>query len=283
MTIFGAKPPFATGGSRRDMRAVKRYVKYVVDRYAAYVDFWELMNEARAADGWYSEVARYLRRIDPYRHPISTSFERPDLRAIDISSPHLYARESESDSDSLVWQRMAAWKMPGKPVVVGEQGNAVQNWDPRSGLRMRIRAWTAFFAEGTLIFWNSSFAKDYRNPVAANIYLGPVERRYLKILQGFTAAFDRRAAISSLDVSGRARVRGYALRGPHAYAAYLHAYTNHTTPTSGVRVTIAPRAAGRAVWISPSTGETLARRRVRAGRQQLEVPAFTTDVALKIR
>jgi len=47
----------------------------------------------------------------------------------------------------------------GKPVIVGEQGNAGMNWDPRSAVRMRIRAWTALFREIGLVFWNTSESK----------------------------------------------------------------------------------------------------------------------------
>lgn len=281
MTIFGDDPPFAGGATPSQIAAVKRYVKYVVDRYGAYVDFWELMNEAKATNAWYAEVAGHLRKVDPYRHPISTSYERPDLRFIDISSPHWYESESEFASDRVTRDRMRQWKRAGKRVVVGEQGNTGQNWDPRSALRMRLRAWTAFFSEGTLIFWNTSFAKDYRGAVA-NIYLGPKERGYLRVLQRFTAGFDRRAAMTSVGISKSELVRGSALRGPAAYAAYLHAYTNHSTPTSGVRVTIDPKAPGTAVWISPATGKVLGRKSVRAGRQELRVPPFVTDVALKV-
>lgn len=165
MTIFGFEPPFpsASPGSP-EMDAVKRYVRYVVDRYGAYVDFWELMNEARVPDAWTVAVATYLREIDPYRHPISTSWERPDVSVIEIDSPHWYERESEFDSDGLTAHRIAGWKAAGKPVIVGEQGNTGQNWDDRSALRMRLRSWTALFTEAVLVFWNSSFAKDFPRP-----------------------------------------------------------------------------------------------------------------------
>jgi hypothetical protein len=157
----------------------------------------------------------------------------------------------------------------------------VQNWDERSGLRMRIRSWAAFFAEGTLAFWNTSFAKDYRAE-AANIYRGPEERGYMKVLRDFTIGFDPRATITSIDVSHPSPVRGYALRGPAGYAAYLHAYTDHAQPTVGARVTIDPLAAGTAIWSSPATGRLLGKQPVGAGRQTLDVPPFVTDVALKI-
>ena len=293
MVIFGFNPPFAGQAlAQGDLNAIKRYVKYVVDRYGASVDFWELMNEATVSDDWYREVATYLRSIDPYKHPISTSWEKPGVGVIEINSPHWYEKESEFESDRVTWNRFgqspgtqagSGWKAANKPVIVGEQGNTVQNWDDRSALRMRLRSWTTFFAEGTLIFWNSSFAKDYRNPDAANIYLGPEERGYLKVIQDFTRRFDPNLAIVTVGVSNPARVRAYALSSATMYAAFLHAYTDHTNPTIGISVTIETRAAGTATWIEPATGRVLGSQLVVVGRQSLAVPAFVTDVALKVR
>jgi len=281
MSIFGFKPPFANDASPAQINAVERYVRYVVDRYGAYVDFWELMNEAEASTPWYTQVARYLRSVDPYHHPIATSWQRPDLPVIDINAPHWYEREAESDSDIRTWNLFAAWKRPGKPVIVGEQGNSGQNWDDRSAVRMRLRTWTAFFAEGTLIFWNTSGTKTYRSS-AGNIYLGPEERTYLRVLQDFTRGFDTRARIVSVEVSAPARVRGYGLSGPRDFAAYLHAFRDQA-PTSGVRLTIRARSPGSVTWIDPASGRVLGRSTVRRGTRLLAVPPFAVDVALKIR
>jgi hypothetical protein len=88
------------------MAAVERYVRYVVDRYGAWVDFWELMNEASVPDAWYATVARYLRSIDPYHHPIGTSWSRPDLREIDFRERRpLEAEEHELDAEAVPSQR----------------------------------------------------------------------------------------------------------------------------------------------------------------------------------
>ncbi|MGI8586280.1 MAG: DUF5060 domain-containing protein [Chloroflexia bacterium] len=282
MTIFGFNPPFPHSTTPEQFAAIKRYVKYVVDRYGAYVDFWELMNEATVSDQWYTEIAQYLRSIDPYHHPISTSWQQPDLSAIDINSPHWYQKESEFDSDVVTWQNFNGWKGHNKPVIVGEQGNAEQNWDERSALRMRLRSWTAFFAEGVLIFWNASFAKDYRNPGAADIYLGPEERGYLRVLQGFTNNFDPQAVTAAVELNRPDLVRGYALSAPTTYAAYLHSYTNHRTATVGIKVTVELRAAGKARWIEPATGRVLGTACVGSGHQTLLVPDFVTDIALKV-
>jgi hypothetical protein len=282
MSIFGFNPPFVNDPSPEQLNAVERYVKYVVDRYGAYVDFWELMNEAKASAAWYTRIATYLRSVDPYHHPIATSYERPDLPVIDVNSPHWYERESEPDSDLRTWNVFTAWKSAGKPVIVGEQGNSGQNWDERSAVRMRLRAWTAFFAEGTIIFWNTSGIKNYRS-AAANIYLGPEERGSLNVLQRFTQGFDPRARIVPINASAPATVRGYALSGPREFGAYLHAFRNQAAPTTGVRLTIRARSTGSATWIDPVGGRVLARSTVRRGTRQLVVPPFLVDVALKIR
>jgi hypothetical protein len=282
MTIF-SQPPFAFGAGPADIQAIERYVKYVVDRYGAYVDFWELMNEANVSVDWYTQIAQYLHSIDPYSHPISTSSERPDLPVIDINSPHWYETESPFDSDLDTWQRLNAWRQSGKPVIVGEQGNSGHNWDAQSALRMRLRAWTAFFGEGTLIFWNTSYTKDYAASTA-NVYLGPEERGYLRVLQNFTRGFDKRARIIPAVASPVTTVRGYALAGPVESAAYLTNYGDHASPTVGARLTIDVSRPGTATWISPATGKVLARYALRRrGMQTLQVPPFVTDVALEIR
>jgi hypothetical protein len=283
MVIFAFRPPFAEHPSDAELEAIQRYVKYVVNRYGAYVDFWELMNEATATTDWYTAVGGYLRSVDPYHHPISTSVQRPDLPVIDISSPHWYQTESEFESDKITWDLLNQWKQSGKPVIVGEQGNAGHNWDPRSALRMRLRAWTAFFGEVSLIFWNTSFSKNYRAG-SGNIYLGPEERGYLRVLQSFTRGFDPRARIAPVVLSPSASIRGYALSGPRQYAAYLHAFRDHQSATSGASLTINISHRGTATWISPATGKVLGRTVLgRRGTWTLRVPSFDTDVALKVR
>src|SRR6185503_2066635 len=115
------------------------------------------------------------------------------------------------------------------------------NWYPNSALRMRIRVWTAFFNEASLIFWNESSTKGMCpappaecNSPAANIYLGPQERGFIKPWSDFTRGFDAGARMVSAAVNRPDKVRAYALRSATVYAAYLHAYTDHSNPTTGL-------------------------------------------------
>ena len=281
MTIFNRPAYPAASADSAKMGAVKRYAKYVVDRYGAYVDFWELMNESSADDNWYSIVANYIRSVDPYNHLISTSNPRPDLTVIEINSPHWYQKEDEFSSDVATANQIQLAKAAArKPVIFGEQGNSVQNWDERSALRMRIRSWTAFFNEGIFIFWNSSFAKDYAKDYSANIYLGPLERSYIRNLQTFTSAVDSDVRIAPISVAPATEIRAYALGSSRTLAAYLHNYKDHNGRTTGATMQVTLPSGGFVFWYRPDTGHVLPRFTLQAGFHKLAVPAFVTDIAL---
>jgi hypothetical protein len=279
--IFGTPPfPQATAQSS-ELNAVKNYVRYFVNRYAAYVDFWDLMNEATATDDWYIAVAEAVRQNDPYDHPIATSWERPELSVIDINSPHWYQTENDLESDQVTAERIRLLRYSNKPIVFSEQGNAGVNWDELSATRMRLRTWTAFFEEATIIFWNSSFGKDY-HAASANIYLGPQERSYIRALQTFTTGFDPAAQPVRVTTSSADRLRAYGLRSASAYAVYLVNFTDYVNATQGVSVIVDIPQTGTAIWYDPPTGTTLMSLPITSGEHTLSVPDFVTDIALKI-
>jgi hypothetical protein len=272
------------------MEKVKRFVKYTVDRWGAYVDFWELFNEQKADDRWYEIVASYLKSIDPYHHPVATSWERPDLPWIDINAPHWYQKEDELRSDEITASKAKRWKRFGKPVIVGEQGNYVNPkkprppgvggvWDPRSALRMRIRIWTAFFNEIALIFWNTSYARDGH---FMNIWLGPREREYVRALQCFAYSLDKGIHTVPVKVSAPDLVRAYGLASKEKVGVYLHHYRDHTMPVRGVKVTVDVPKGAKGYWYSPETAEILDTFDAPAGRGTFEAPEFVVDLALLI-
>lgn len=278
MTIFN-RPPFPQDPDETArLGAVARYVRYVVDRYGAFVDFWELMNESDAGDGWYASVIRAIDATDPYRHLVSTSWEKAALPGIDIISPHWYAREDELESDLATVRQIDRWRSFAKPIIFGEQGNLGANWDPRSALRMRIRAWTAFFNEATLVFWNTSGFKGYER----NLYLGPEERAFIRSLQAFARDVPTDVRRVSLSVSAPDRVRAYGLRSERLFAAYLHCFADHEHATTGVSLTVDVPVQGRATWYDPATGTVIATAPVDRQSRTLRVPDFVTDVALKV-
>lgn len=146
--------------------------------------------------------------------------------------------------------------------------------------RMRIRNWTALFHEIALVFWNTSYAKDGH---FMNIYLGPEERRYVRVMQDFAYRLDRDVRMTLIKVSNPKAVRAYGLASTIHAAAYLHHCASHTTSVKNLQVTLDVPKAGKAVWYSPEDGKIVGQTEMHAGRQMLEVPSFQIDIALFIQ
>jgi len=288
--IFGFQQVFNNeADNEQGMARVKRFIKYSVDRWGAYVDFWEFLNEQKADDKWYEITIPYLQAIDPYRHPITTSWERPELDGIEVSAPHWYERENELESDAVTASRAADWKKHGKPVVVGEQGNHVDTnnrplgvggvWDDRSALRMRIRNWTALFSEIAFIFWNTSYARDGH---FMNIWLGPKEREYVRAMQDFAYRLDKDVRPAHVTLSDPHGVRAYALASKERAGVYLHHFADHEEEIGHLKITIDVPESAKGYWYSPETAEIVKTIDAPRGAGTFDVPEFTIDLALLI-
>jgi len=270
----------------------ERFVAYCVARWGVYADFWELLNERHASDRWTSLMADYVRSVDPDHKPISTSWEKANLSAIDINAPHWYESEDELSSDVRVQQLASKWRQQGKPVIVGEQGNGGMNWDPRSAARMRIRAWTALFQEISLVFWNTSWSKagmfggHYTPGMGANIYLGPEERGYIRILHDFASRLDSSVRMAAVSLTSPALVRAYGLASEHASGIYLQHAANHTERVEKAEISFDFSTLGHqqliGEWIDPAKGVVLARVKVPPRLCSLPVPPFQVDIALLV-
>ncbi len=290
--IFGFGRAFNDEPGNADgMAKVKRFIKYTVDRWGPYVDFWEFLNEQRAADGWYEALIPYLRSLDPYQHPITTSWERPELGGIEVSAPHWYVGiENELNHDQMTASRAAEWKRFGKPVVVGENGNHTRRdpppppgvggvWDPGSALRMRLRNWAALFNEISFIFWNTSYAKDGH---FMNIWLGPKEREYVRAMQDYAYCLGRGLRTTEVAVSDPASVRAYGLASDQRAGVYLHHFRDHDSAVTGLNVTLDVPREARGYWYSPETAAILGSFEAAAGERTVRAPEFTVDIALLI-
>jgi hypothetical protein len=304
--VFTQQPDNAEG-----MAKVKRLAKYSVDRWGAYVDFWELLNEQKADARWIEALAAYVRSVDPYAHPITTSWERPELACVELNAPHWYGNEDELASDQVTAARAARDKRFGKPVIYGEQGNSRGKddrtaegiggvWDPGSARRMRVRLWTAMFNETAAIFWETSYAKDGH---FMNLWIGPEERQYVHAMQDFAACLDGNVRPVEVRLAGPQHdaVRAYGLRGERSAAVYLHhghceqcrksaaagqhahhAWDHDRGAAAGVQVSVEVPRAGKAYWYDPRNGAILAQATAAAGTQTFAAPPFEIDLALLV-
>lgn len=310
--IFGFTKAFNDRpNDEQAMAKVKRIIKYSVDRWGAYVDFWELLNEQHADDAWYRLTTAYLKSIDPYHKPVATSWERPAMEGIDVNAPHWYANEDELDSDRVTARRAAGQKKFGKPVIYGEQGNHRGRedrsgqgiggvWDPGSARRMRVRSWTALFTEIAFIFWETSYAKDGHY---MNLWIGPEERQYVRTLQDFAHRLDPDVKMTEVALSGSTanQVRAYGLRSRKCAAVYLHhvgcaeceragaaggprrhRWDHDRGRVRGLEVAVDVPRPAKGYWYDPRDARILARFDARPGRRTFAAPEFRVDLALLI-
>ena len=125
-----------------DAAAKARYrnrLRYIVARwgYSSAIAMWEFFNEIdniqfRDADNpipaadivaWHTEMAAYLKSIDPFGHIVTTSISHRDLEGlnavpdIDLNQKHIY--RNTRDIPSTILNYSARF---GKPYVIGEAG-----------------------------------------------------------------------------------------------------------------------------------------------------------------
>jgi len=165
----------------------EQYIRYIVARYGAFVDIWEIFNEdSYAPDDYLAHLAKVIRDADPYDHIITTNYERPLAPWCEMVTPHEYMGMPAKDVDAHLGKEFARFKSFGKPVLYTEFGNQGQlsNYDP---IKWRIATWTAFMNECGILFWNMSGKKvSGLSRGNANAYLGPESRQYFRVLQEFT-------------------------------------------------------------------------------------------------
>jgi len=281
MSLFSFRLPLAGSvKNQEEQDLVKDYLDYAVARYGAYVDIWELANEISLDREWIEFAAEYLRQIDPYQHPLTVNWERPDLEPIEINSLHWYESEDELASDLVVSRKIHQAKKWQKPVVFSEIGNQGVNWDKNSALRLRLRLWTAFFEEAALIFWNTSSGLYRHEENCANIYLGPQERNYTQVLQDFIKKIGPDLKKEELDFNHKA-IRSYGLKSSQELLAYFHHFENHRqTVNFSLKLSLPQK--GTLEWVDPATGMVLKKVNFAAGEKLITSPLFKIDLALKI-
>ena len=134
----------------------------------------------------------------------------------------------------------------------------------------------------------SMFHGRYRPDRAANIYLGPEERGYIRTLQNLSSRLDAGVRMTSVEVSSPELVRAYGLVSSTVSALYLHHFEDHDTVVTGMKLTLDLPSAARSTvdlvgeWIEPASGKLIARVRVPPGHRKLDVPPFTVDLALAV-
>lgn len=283
LTLFGNDIPFKFSHDPSEQYLLKNYVSYVYARYGAFVDIWEIGNEVSVPNTTENLIVSELRDLDFEHRPISIGSDSYNLVSGSIIAPHWYESEKIIDSDIKTVTHISEFDSFNKPVVIAEQGNKVANYDETSSLRMRIRAWTSFFDQGILIFWNQSDNREAKAGVFpnANIYLGEIERKYLKVLQDFTSGFplNSKKVQYSLQSYG---VRGYGIDSMSKMAGYFFHYTDPFSYTQ-FNLILKNNPGGKVEWIDPEDGKIISSQVCPPAQCYLVSPKFKTDTTFILR
>jgi len=153
-------------------RLFRQRLRYITARWAAYTSVlaWEFWNEVDIVDSysspsstaWHQEMAKALRAMDPYRHPITTSFASThgdpsvwSLPEIEFTQSHYYGPNLERTIETAVRDMMQRYR---KPTLFGEFGADVHgrldSEDPE-GVHLHNGIWTAAMSGsmGTAMIW----------------------------------------------------------------------------------------------------------------------------------
>jgi hypothetical protein len=277
--------------SNENIPAIKAYLRYVTARYSAYTDIWQIFNEdCYTPNDWLRVMAAHIRDLDPYDHPIATSYERPLEPWCDIVTPHEYMQGNYMDEleiDAHLCRELLRAKSYGKPVLYTEfgNGNLMPNEDP---VKWRIAVWVAHMNECHLTFWHMGGISVQAGPDSnANAYLGKRARDYFEAFHKIVddLPVDMRPVLTGWDQVGQSLWR-YALGNGRLTLFYAHHMGDHSKAHPPADETIIWTGAGnfRITWLDPATAEVLHVEEKRAGGEALFVstPPVVVDVAALI-
>ncbi len=268
---------------------VRHYLRYLIARYAAYTDIWELFNEdVYTPDDWLAEMAAFVKSLDPYGHLLTTNYERPLAAWNDIVTAHGYMSIPAWEVEEHLSKEYARLKSFGKPVMYTEFGNKgiLSNRDP---VKWRNAVWTAFINESSMLFWSMGGILLPEAPEGrggnANAYLGSEARAYFRHFLNFVRELPIDIRPVMVGYPGRNQLNKYALSNGEITVVYLHHYSGHDSSTSGGIYVMTGPGEFEISWYDPSTGETVGTERAETESYTLifDSPEVTTDMAAKIK
>lgn len=170
-------------------RLYQQRLRYLIARwgYSPSLFAWEFWNEVQptpAQEAWIAEMAAYVKKHDPNRHLVSTTYGStavwrcPD---IDFSMTHMYGTAGNTaDFTPRIVSDVRSSITYDKPFLLSEFGIDWQTddsrWDPKgTGLSWHNAAWAALMsgAAGTAMLW---YWDGYVHPLDVYHVLTPVQR-----------------------------------------------------------------------------------------------------------
>ena len=248
--------------SREAKARYRNYLRYIVARwgYSPAIGMWEFFNEIDniqfrdndnpipAADivAWHTEMAAYLKSIDPFGHIVTTSISHRDLEGLndvkdmDINQKHIY-RATSSIPGTIVQYEAAH----GKPYVIGEfsyEWDWSKNFDDFAedmDLDFKRGLWYGLFSPTPIT--PMSWWWEYFENRKTDLYFRYVRFVNDRMLEQGKGSFEQ----VPVQADG---AEAYAVRCGNRI--YVYAYNPTSQPVSALRVTLKGVLAGP-LFIAP--------------------------------
>lgn len=263
----------------------EQYIRYIVARYGAFADIWEIFNEdSFAPDDYLAHLAGVIRKADPYGRLLTTTYERPGASWSDMTTWHEYMGMPANEVDAYLVSQIALYKARGKLVQNTEFGNqnTLSNDDP---LKWRIAVWTAHMQESSLLFWSMSQSKmpaGFLKHGNANAYIGSETRGHFRVFHGLTRDLPVDLRPVTIGYTSQTDLRAYALCNGRQGLVYIHHFADHGKPYTLPSELMMQAGPGlwRLRWFSPDDGRELGTKEVRTPQQYLSfsLPEITVDL-----
>jgi hypothetical protein len=291
MTGFGAIRDLAGYKSAKapNLQVQEQYIRYVIARYGAYVDIWEILNEdSFAPPDYLAHLAGVIRKADPYGRLLTSNFSRPGETWSDITTWHEYMGMPANAVDAYVVSQVALHKSYGKLVQNTEFGNqgCLSNVDP---VKWRIAVWAAYMHESGLLFWSMSQSKIPAGHVKsgnANAYIGPDSRQHFRVFHALTRDLPVDLKPVTIGFTTQTDIRAYALCNGKQGLIYIHHFADHHkafVPKDKLMVQVGP-GKWRLRWYHPEDGREVLAEELSTPQQFLffTMPEATVDLVARL-
>jgi hypothetical protein len=288
-------------------------LRYAVARWGwsthvAAWEYWNEMNPGLPTARFYTELGEYLERTDPYRHLRTTSTWGPspqDCRhpKLDLADVHFYLRPAdrgrlENEVEAVLERtRFLREHAPRKPAHLGEFGIANDKWQPTLEMQQRPELvdfhnalWASSLsgASGSALFW----WWDRLDP--RNVY--PAYRPVRDFLAGvpwtlgnlrpFVAQANRPAGLRVVGLRGDSGVWLWVFDPRASWGrAVVAGVAPPEIADAVLELADLPGGRCRATWWDTRLGRAVREDEtaVSSGTLRLAVPAFSRDIACRVR
>ncbi len=281
MSIFAFYPPYTSKeaiSKKENQKVLTQYLDYVIARYSAQVDIWELTNEALPSLEWQNFISNYLFKNDPYQHPITTNLEETRLENSDLLSIHHYPKTPENNRE-LVEQieKINLEHNWSKAKIISEFGFANENYFAGSADLLRKTAWILTMQKIGLVTWNTGHGY-FESETNGNIYVGPEERTYLKNLTDFLPKLSA-TAVSEQKIDEENNVMMYGLKDDSYEIFYLIKLDVLNEPKEFL---LNAKFDGKIQFVDPRSGKVLEDDLIYKDQKAISLPTFADDIAIKV-